>query len=338
MRAAIGETARAALRPRIILPFVLGVGVLIALVALSNAQAVLAHILTIRPLSLLWFFLLMAAYEAVRCLQWVIWLRALDVPASPRMAVFSFLAGEAATFLPIGNYLRNYLLRQAAGTNYGRSVPATAVSMLIEDAVALAAVALLGIPAWAWLRPTALVVLLGLALAVGLVLAVLRGARRPRWLPRYPRLAALAEEAGLFRAGALLLARPRLLALQALLGAAYLTLGGVAFSVVLRGLGITSVPFAGALAVYFFSLGVGLLAPLPLDLGVIEVSGVSALLAFNVHQDAAVGALLLLRVLSGGSALLIAGSAMLVFRRELRAALRGREQGRERVEQPAGRG
>lgn len=334
MRAAI----QAAMRPRVLLPFVLGLGVIVALVAVSNAQAVLAHILALRPLALLPFFLLMAAYEAVRCLQWIIWLRALGIPASPRMAVFSFLAGEAATFLPIGNYLRNYLLRQATGTNYGRSVPATAVTMLIEDSVALAAVALLGIPAWAWLRPTTLVVLMGLALAVGMVLALLRGARRPRWLPRYPRLAALAEEAGLFRAGALLLARPRLLALQALLGAAYLTLGGVAFFVVLRGLDISSVPFTGALAVYFFSLGVGLLAPLPLDLGVIELSGVSALLAFNVHQDVAVGAMLLLRVLSGGSALLIAGGAMLVLRRELRAALRGRNPGRERVEQPAGRG
>jgi uncharacterized membrane protein YbhN (UPF0104 family) len=77
------------------------------------------------------------------------------------------------------------------------------------------------------------------------------------------------------------------------------------------------------LGVYAFSLAVGLFAPLPLDLGVIEASGVGALVACGIDPGVAVAAMLLQRALSSGVAMLVAGGATLVCRTERRAALAG---------------
>jgi uncharacterized membrane protein YbhN (UPF0104 family) len=88
-----------------------------------------------------------------------------------------------------------------------------------------------------------------------------------------------------------------------------------------RGLGI-QLPLGGALAVYFFSLAFSLIFPLPVDIGVLEVSGVGAFLAQGVHKPPAVGAVLINRVLSFGSALAIAVAGMLILHDELRQAMR----------------
>jgi uncharacterized membrane protein YbhN (UPF0104 family) len=315
---------RTILRPRVVLPVIFGVAVLLGLLAIGNAGAVLRDILTFSPGSLTLYLLLLLGYEAVRTLQWLVWLRAVGVRAPLGVRVFAFLAGEGGQFLPAGNYLRTYLLRQAGGTAYASTIPATTVTMWIEDAVALAAVIVLGIPGWHWLRTAALIALAALAVlaALGYVL-LLRVAHRPAWLARYPRLQPLLDEGTRLREATLLLARPGLLAVQAALSALYLALAAVGLYVILHGLGADQITLAEALGVYAVSLAVGLLAPLPFDLGLIELSGVGALLACGVPASTAVSAMLLQRVLSGAVALLVAGSTATVFARERRAALRG---------------
>jgi uncharacterized membrane protein YbhN (UPF0104 family) len=131
------------------------------------------------------------------------------------------------------------------------------------------------------------------------------------------------EEGGQLREAAGLLARPRVLLAQAAFGAAYLALGAGAFCVILQGLGLNQLTLAERLGVYAFSLAVGLFAPLPLDLGVIEASGVGALVACGVDPGVAVAAMLLQRALSSGVAMLVAGAAALVCGGERRAALAG---------------
>ena len=59
-------------------------------------------------------------------------------------------------------------------------------------------------------------------------------------------------------------------------------------------------------AVYFFSLAVGPLFPVPVDFGVMEASGTGSFLAYGAQEFAAVSAMLLNRVLSLASSLVIA--------------------------------
>ena len=236
-----------------------------------------------------------------------------------------------AKTLPMGQYLRNYLLRQTGGANIGQSAPATLTALLIEDAVALIGVLLLGIDGWGWLRALIVVSALAFALAIFGFYRLVVTTRMPSRIADSSRFRALLVEGRLFKASTALLAHPRGLALQSSLGAAYLVLGAGAFYSLLLGLGVTGVPLPQAIAVYLFSLACGLLIPIPVDIGLIELSGTTALLAVGVSRGVAVSAMLLNRVLGGAAAILIALATMVMLREELRAALRSREDVQESV-------
>jgi len=135
-----------------------------------------------------------------------------------------------------------------------------------------------------------------------------------------------------FRTGAAALLRPRILASVFALGALYLVVAGVGLYVIEQGLGIGGMTIGEALAVYFFSLATGLIIPIPVDLGLTEVSGIGALLALLVSRNDAVSVMLLNRVLSTLAALVIALVAALFMREEFRAVLRDRP--RRRVPTP----
>ncbi|MBF6591054.1 MAG: flippase-like domain-containing protein [Ktedonobacterales bacterium] len=311
-------------RPRVLLPLLLSVSLLAALLMFADVHAVFAAIARFRPAYLAIFLALMAAYEGVRCVQWQLLLRSLGIRTSTRTSAFTFLVGEMAKTLPMGQYLRNYLLRQTGGTNLGQSAPATLVTLLIEDAVALVGVLVLGIGAWNWLRPLILVSALLFGAAIFVVYRLIISARMPKRIARARRFRAILGELRLFKTSTALLANPRTLPAQVACGAAYLVLGATALYFLLLGLGVSGVSFPQALAVYFFSLACGLLIPIPVDIGLIELSGTTALLAVGVSRSAAVSAMLLNRVLGGAAAVLIALVTMAVLHRELRAALGSR--------------
>lgn len=75
---------------------------------------------------------------------------------------------------------------------------------------------------------------------------------------------------------------------------------------------------------YFFSLAVSLLFPVSVDFGVMEASGTGGLLAYGVQEFAAVSAMLLNRVLSLASSLVIALIGVIFLHDELRRALQER--------------
>jgi len=77
---------------------------------LTDVKRIGALIVGFDRADLLYFFLLMVAYEAVHGLQWHLLLRALGLRAPLRTQIFTFLSGEIAKTLPIGNYFQNYLL------------------------------------------------------------------------------------------------------------------------------------------------------------------------------------------------------------------------------------
>jgi uncharacterized membrane protein YbhN (UPF0104 family) len=311
------------LRPSLVIPATLAVAVLGALVVVSNPTQVLAVLEGFHYPALLPILALMLAYEAARCAQWVVLLRALGVHVSRRTLVFSFLGGEIASFLPIGTYFRNYLLGRAQGTRFSRSSAATTLSLVSEIFLCLAGVAVLGLGTWSvWLRP---LVVGGVAAFLLLAWAVYRLGlvpRAPRRLLEMPAFQRALDEVRQFRAGAAALWHPRVLAAQAALGALYLLAAGTTLYAVLRGLGLAQVTLWQALAVFFFSLAFFLISPV--SVGMIEVSGVAALVVVGVREPDAVGAMLAYRVLRTGFPLAIALAGLAVLHREVRAALRER--------------
>lgn len=319
---------RKLLRPRIVIPAVLGAGMVVALFTLADVRKVLDVILGFRHSYLLYFFGLMVVYEIVRCTQWHYLLRSLGIRAPLRSQVFAFAVGEITKSLPIGNYFQNYMLRQSQGTNFGLSSVATSLILLTEVVVSLLGVELLGLNGWnGWLRPTILfgiaVALLVGALATWLFHQSRTSARRRIWAVRHPALRRIVEELDHYRHGIGTIARPRVLSIQGLLSAMYLSAAAVGLYVLAKGAGASDISVGEAMAVYFFSLAIGLIIPIPVDIGLIEFSGIGAFLAIGVGRDIAIGVMLLNRILSLTAATLIAILVMLCLPGELRAALRG---------------
>ncbi len=323
---------RTLLRPKILLPIVLLAVLLGVLPLFGDVRTIVALIAAFRPIDLLLFLLLMVVYETVRGAQWHIMLRALGVRAPLRTQIFSFLGGEVTKSLPIGNYFQNYLLKQSQGTDFGLSSAATTLVIWVEVLISLVGVAVLGIGGWDWLRPLIIGGTLVFALLVWIVYAFLSSARTPRWMAGHNSTRALLEGLGHFREGAAALLRPRILASVIALGAIYLVVAGFGLYVIAQGLGIGGVTVGEALAVYFFSLAIGLIIPIPVDIGLTEVSGIGALIAVGVGRNGAVSVMLLNRVLSTLAALVIALIAASFMREEFRAVLRDRP--RRRVPTP----
>lgn len=319
---------RKLLRPRIVIPAVLGAGMVVALFTLADARKVLDVILGFQHSYLLYFFGLMVIYEIVRCTQWHYLLRSLGIRAPLRSQVFAFAVGEITKSLPIGNYFQNYMLRQSQGTNFGLSSVATSLILLTEVVVSLVGVEILGLTDWnSWLRPTILIgaavaLLIG-ALATWIFRQSHNSARRRIWAVRHSALRRVVEELDHYRQGIGTIARPRILSVQALLSAMYLSAAAVGLYVLAKGAGASDTSIGEAMAVYFFSLAVGLIIPIPVDIGLIEFSGIGAFLAIGVGRDIAIGVMLLNRILSLSAATLIAVIVMLCLPGELRAALRG---------------
>jgi uncharacterized protein (TIRG00374 family) len=312
------------LRPRVLLPTLLSISLVAALFTFADIRSVGSAVRRFQPMYLLLFLALMVVYEVVRCVQWRQLLRASGIETTARTSAFTFLVGEMAKTLPMGQYLRNYLLRQTDGAKIGQSMPATLITLLIEDAVALVGVLLLGIDSWGWLRPLIVVSALVFAAAIFAFYRLVVTARMPKRIMRDRRFRSVLAELKLFKTSTAMLASPRLLVEQFALGAVYLVLGAAALYSLLLGLGVTSVSFGQVVSISLFSLACGLLIPIPIDIGLIELSGTTALIAIGVSHSAAVSAMLLNRVLGGAAAVLIALVTMAVLHQELRAALRGR--------------
>jgi uncharacterized protein (TIRG00374 family) len=319
------RTLKKLLRPKVFIPVILAASVVAGLLAFADVRKVIALLLAFQWRYLISFLLLTAGYEVVRAVQWHFLLRSLGIHVPLRTQIFSFLTGEVAKTLPIGNYFPAYVLRQANGTNVGLTSAATTLIIFVEVAVSLVGLVILGIGGWGWLRPTILLGSLGAILLGWAVLKFYDDAEPARWMTERKVLRQALRGLHDFRAGTAELMRPRILAIELVFGTAYLVLAGLSLYMVLAGLGIHTVSVWQAMAVYFFSLAIGLIVPIPVDIGLIEISGIGALLAFGIDRSAAVSAMLLFRVLSIGASLLIALVSMALLRDELRATLRGRK-------------
>ncbi|MGH2487183.1 MAG: lysylphosphatidylglycerol synthase transmembrane domain-containing protein [Ktedonobacterales bacterium] len=312
------------LAPKVLIPTVLSVAIIVALLGFGDIHKVLRLMVSFPHIYLLWYLLLMVAYEAVRCLQWHMLLGALSVRIPLRTQIFAFLTGEVAKTVPVGNYFQNYLIQRSSGADFGLTSAATTFVVLIETAVSLVGVVIIGVGAWSgWLRPLIIVGLLVTAIVVWIVASLHKAGRAPQWMQRRKAWRTVLQELRNFLKGSKQILHPRVMILASLLGAVYLLIAGSALYLVTSGLGI-NLSLWGAWAVYFFSLAFSLIFPLPVDIGVLEVSGVGAFLAQGVGKPPAVGAMLINRVLSFGSAVAIALVGSAVLHNEARQALRDR--------------
>lgn len=341
------------LRPRVIVPLVLGVGLLVALVLVANPAEAVRLITHFDVRDLLAFFALMAGYEVVRFAQWSYLLRQLDLRVPVRTQIFSYAIGEFAKNLPIGNFIPDYILTREEGVDFGRASSSSLLVAVIEVAVALVGIAVIGIEGWMWLRPLiiggSLLFMVGVwvfahsqeeageasgtdgagvgiegvgnassSSSRGRVRGRARGLLRRRWVREALR------EVRQFTQGEARLLRPRVIVVSALAAAVYLVLSGLALFVVLRGLGLTGVTWQEALAASFFSLAVSMIIPLPTDLGSSEASGAGALVAFGLGTTGAVSALLLYRFLNLAAQVFIALLASIILPGQFRALWQAR--------------
>lgn len=317
------------LSPKILIPVVVTVAAVVLLFSFGNPKKILGLMLSFNRIYLIWFVLLMIVYEVVRFFQWRVLLRDEGVKVSLQAQVFSFAGGEATRFVPVGNYFQNYLLTSAEGTDFTYSSAATTLIILFEVAVSLTALVILGLDGWVWLRPLIVVGVAAVALLGWLAYKRRDHLRRPDWIRRRARLNRLvdraADEIKTFDKGVVSIIGWRTLSVSYALAAGYLVAGGAALYVVLRGIGVNNVSFGEVLAVYFFSLAFGLIFPLPVDIGVTELSGVGAFLVIGVDRNAAVSAMLLNRFLTITSSIAIAIAVAFILHGELRKALNGRK-------------
>lgn len=310
---------RRLVRPNVIIPFVLGISLLAGVLAFGNINRVITLMLSFPHTLLPLVLLLVAAYEALRCMQFSVLLVSLGVDVPLGRQVFAFLAGEVAKYAPLGNYFPNYLLRRSDDVDFGLSSAATTMMVLIQVAVSLAGLVILGIDGWGWLRP---LIVIGLIVSGLIGWAAYRAHISPHPSPRMLRYSWVRrglDELRRFRDGTTQeLIHPRTLTYATVLGAGYVFVGGLILYVLIGGLGFPGVTFWEAQAAYDFSLAFALIFPLPLDFGTLEVSTVGALLAVGLERSAAVGIALLDR-------LVLMGAAVVIFvpaQHEQRGALR----------------
>jgi uncharacterized protein (TIRG00374 family) len=330
------HTLKVILAPKVILPFVFGTGLLVALLIAAGPQQAVRLITHFNPLYLLAFFLLMAGYEVVRCVQWGYMLARLDLRIPTRTLIFSYAIGEVTKNLPIGNFVPDYVLTREHGTDFGRASSSSLLVSLLEVAVALAGIVIIGIDGWTWIRP---LILIGTFMFGLLVWAFYRWHRSPHallaWHPKcapgwartvlgWKWVRSALQELQQFIRGEATLLHPAVIAISTLACAVYLVLSGLALYVVIRGLGLSGITWEEALVASFFSLAISTIIPVPTDLGTSEASGAGALVAMGLTATGAVSALLLYRFLNLVEQILVALLASLALPGEFRALWRAR--------------
>jgi uncharacterized protein (TIRG00374 family) len=310
------------LHPKVVIPVVLSAAVLVGLLFFGNIRQVIRLMEGFAHLYLLWFVILMVVYEVVRGVQWHYLLQSMDIRVPLRAQIFAYAVGEVTKSIPVGNYFQNYVLQEAEGTDFARSSAATTFIILIEVFVSLMGVAIIGLGAWSsWLRPVILIGLPVFGFIAWAAHAWQVHPRTPQWVKEHKTLLQALKAFKKFREGAAVLFRPHVVGMAVLLGAIYVIVGASALYLVIRGLGIDGVSLWQVWAVYFFSLAFSLIIPLPMDIGATEISGVGAFLALGMSKGDAVGAMLVNRALSLGSAIVIALVLMVILHDQFRAAL-----------------
>ena len=300
--------------PRIFISIVVGVALIAGLIAFADVGKLGGLVAALNPSALLVAVLLILAYDGVQLAQWIYLLDHLGIVAPRRDEILAFTAANLTKYLPGGSYFQNYLLYETSGVDPALSTVATIVMVLLEPAVALVYLLILGVDNWIWLRWLLAIGLpLALLFAIGLYLFIEHPVL-PRWVRDNRLYTAFAGQVVRFRDGLARLADARVVSATIALTAAFVLLEGLALYMVARSLHLDGLAITGALSAYYFSIGVALLVPIFTNLGTLEAGGVAALIALGVSREGAVATFVIDRALIIGIAIVLAVIVGFAFR------------------------
>jgi uncharacterized membrane protein YbhN (UPF0104 family) len=310
------------LSPRILVSAIASIAIVAALLSLVDLGKLATLLARLRPAYLAAAILLILAYTAVQSLQWMFLLDHLGIVAPRRDELLAFVGGNLTKYLPGGSYFQNYLLYETSGVDPALSSVATTLMVLLEPAVALIFLLMIGVDGWTWLRWLLAIGLpLALLFAAGLYLFI-ESPNLPRWVTDRRLYVALADEVVRFRDGLSRIAHPRILGTTVSLTAVFVLLEALALYVVARALHIDGLSVTGALGAYYFSIGVALVIPIFTNLGTLEAGGVAALIALRISSEGAVAIMVLDRALIIALAIVLMLITSVAFRDLLGRALR----------------
>jgi len=246
-------------------------------------------------LQLGWLILLLAIpYFVLRAITWHLLLRQVGVEPPLRQTVAAFCAGELTKSLPLGAYLESYAIARieqlgergmvaAAIATTGLDVSIGAVTFLVAMVV--------GVPGNGWVR----LVLAGIAGAwIVLYLLIWLGIRWRKPTSALGRIVAEAAES------ARRLVTPTLLRPVATT-VAYLAIYVLVLWLILDALGLGSLGIGAAVTTVVMTSLVNVILPIPIELGITEISGVGILTTFGVEPREAAVVMLGYRIATTGS-------------------------------------
>lgn len=251
-----------------------------------------------------WLTLLLAVpYFALRALTWHLLLEQVGVQAPARQMVAAFCAGELSKSLPLGVYLETYVLarvrRLREGEVVGAAVATTGMDAMIGTVTFLAAMAI-GLPGNGWFR-WLLVSIAGAWIVIyGAVVLLVRWWHRQERQPRAPWVRAVLRVLGEAVQGAARLLRPAIVR-PLLTTAAYLAIYVAVLWLVLVALGLGWMGIGAAVTVVIITNLANVMLPIPIELGITEITGVGILGAFSLDARDAAIVMLAYRVVTTGA-------------------------------------
>ena len=242
-------------------------------------------------------------YLALKAWQLHLLLGNLGIHPGGRRLGLAFAVGELALTLPFGLFAQNWVLARTGRAHFGETAAATVVMLLVEIAVVLIVLVVVGIQGWPAVRVLAIAAAAGLCLLMIYVLHFEPAARRLAHRFRRPvvhrvLIAAIDLLSGLKR-----LSNLQVLGINAAIATAYLTALTLGFMVVGRQVGLAHFGFIMAATTYAFALAIVFLTGgLISQIGTVEVLGMQAAQAgFGISYAEGLTLMLAFRVVWTGA-------------------------------------
>ncbi|MGH8213038.1 MAG: lysylphosphatidylglycerol synthase domain-containing protein [Rhodanobacteraceae bacterium] len=319
---------RAIARPRVFLPILLAGALFFLAISLGDIGKVLGRIRAIPLLNLGAVVGCAVIYLGFKALQLHLLLNGLGARPQRQRFALAFAVGELAVTFPLGIFSQNWVLSEEDRIHFGRSSAATVVMLLMEIAVVLLLLAIVGIPGWPPLRPLAGALLVLIAALMFAVLHFESFAQRLAGRIRNEKLRKAMDEAiGLIR-GLKKLAAWRVIGINLVITPIYLGALVAAFMAIGHGAGEHQLTYLQAATIYCFSLAAVLLTGgLSGQIGTIEIIGMNAARAWGVGYTDGLALMLGFRLAWTGSMWLLNAPIAIMFWRALRPRAGARQSG-----------
>jgi hypothetical protein len=242
-------------------------------------------------------------YLGLKAWQLHLLLGNLGIHPGGRRLGLAFAVGELALTLPFGLFAQNWVLARTGRAHFGETAAATVVMLLVEIAVVLVVLAVVGIRGWPAVRWLAIAAAALLCLLMVFAVHFEPTARRLARRFRQP-LVHRALTAGIdLLSGLKRLSHVHVLGVNAAIAIGYLAALALALMVVGRHVGLAHFGFVMAATTYAFALAVVFLTGgLVSQIGSVEVLGMSAAqAAFGISYAEGLTLMLAFRVVWTGA-------------------------------------